>query len=299
VTTPDGRQFVLKISSAGEDPEVVDFQVKALMHIVSRDADIPVPRQHPGLDGNVVYHTASEKGQHAVRLLSWLPGIRYQDGPSPSLPGLRGVGAFMARLNRALAGFSHPAGSHFMPWDSTNGLIFRPQLLDLLPADARQDLQPGLQRLETKTFPALRRLPRQVVHQDGHGGNLLRESASSERVAGMIDFGDLVCGTLIADLAVSVAYFVEGADAPAAVAAALCQGFHRVIPLSAGEVDLLLDLVIARQILTLQLNEFRWRHMESPPEFIRVDMPGQLASLKALIALDNHGFARHLREACA
>ena len=37
VTTADGRQFVLKISSAGEDPEVVDFQVQALLHIAGRD----------------------------------------------------------------------------------------------------------------------------------------------------------------------------------------------------------------------------------------------------------------------
>ena len=299
VTTADGRQYVLKISSAGEDPQVVDFQVQALLHIASRDADIPVPRQQSGRDGKVVYHTSSEKGEHAVRLLSWLPGIRYQDGPPPSLAGLEGVGDFLARLNRALAGFSHPAAGHFMPWDSTNGLIFRPQLLDLLPAEVGDLAGPILQRLETRTFPALKRLSCQVIHLDGHGGNLLRDSASSEHVAGVIDFGDMVYGPLIADLAVTAAFFAEEADAPAEAAAALCRGFHRVTPLSASETDLLLDLMMARQILTLQLNEFRRRNMEHPPEFISVDMPGVLASLKALAALDSFEFGRKLREACA
>jgi len=298
VTTADGRQFVLKISSAGEVAEVVDFQVQALLHIAGRDADIPVPRQHRGLDGNVVYHTASEKGEHAVRLLTWLPGIRYQEGPPPSLAGLEGVGAFLARLNRALAGFSHPAAGHFMPWDSSNGLIFRPQLLGLLPAGVGDLVGPILQRLETRTFPALKRLPHQIIHQDAHGGNLLRDSANSEHVAGVIDFGDMVYGPLIADLAVSAAYFAEEADAPAEIAAALCRGFHRVTPLAAHETDLLLDLMIARQILTLQLNEFRQRNMDCPPEFISVDMPYVLASLKVLAALDGGEFGKRLREAC-
>jgi Ser/Thr protein kinase RdoA (MazF antagonist) len=299
VTTQDGRQYVLKISSAGEDPQVVDFQVQALLHIASRDADIPVPRQQRGRDGNVVYHTSSEKGEHAVRLLSWLPGIRYQDGPPPSLSGLEGVGAFLARLNRALAGFSHPAAGHFMPWDSTNGLIFKPQMLDLLPAEVGDLAGPILQRLESSTFPALEGLPHQIIHQDAHGANLLRDSISSEHVAGVIDFGDMVSGPLIADLAVSAAYFAEEADAPAEAAAALCRGFHRVTPLAASETDLLLDLMIARQILTLQLNEFRQRNMQHPPDFISADMPGVLASFKALAVLDDREFGKRLREACA
>ena len=70
-------------------------------------------------------------------------------------------------------------------------------------------------------------------------------------------------------------------------------------PLSAAETDLLLDLMIARQILTLQLNEFRRRNMEHPPEFISEDMPGVLRSFKALAALDSIEFGRILREACA
>lgn len=299
VTTADGRQFVLKISSAGENPQAVDFQVRALLHIAGRDKDLPVPRQQRGLDGNVVYHTPSDKGEHAVRLLSWLPGIPYKDGPPPSLAGLDGVGAFLARLNRALEGFSHPAAGDFMPWDSSNGLIFRPQLLELLPAEVKDLAGPILRRLETGTFPALKRLPRQIIHQDAHDANLLRDSVSSEHVSGVIDFGDMISGPLIADLAVSAANFAEGSDAPVAVAAALCQGFHCVTPLSAGETDLLLDLMIARQILTLQLNEFRRRNMEHPPDFISADMPGVMASFKALAALDSGEFGKNMRVACA
>ena len=50
---------------------------------------------------------------------------------------------------------------------------------------------------------AMERLPRQVVHNDGHAGNLLRTDESSDRVTGLIDFGDLVHTVTVADVAVS------------------------------------------------------------------------------------------------
>ena len=57
--------------------------------------------------------------------------------------------------------------------------------------------------------------------------------------------------------------------------------------------------MIARQILTLQLNEFRQRTMQHPPDFISADMPGVLASLRTLAALDSGKFGKNLRMACA
>ena len=54
----------------------------------------------------------------------------------------------------------------------------------------------------------MERLPRQVIHNDGHAGNLLRADAGSEHVTGLIDFGDLVHTVTVADLAVSGASLV-------------------------------------------------------------------------------------------
>ncbi len=197
-------------------------------------------------------------------MLTYLPGIPYQQGPRVSPSGLYRVGEFLARLNHALAGFSHPAAGHFMPWDSTNGLLFKRQLRDLLPAEVQTLVAPALQRLEHEVFPQLPRLRSQVIHHDGHGANLLRASEASEQVVGIIDFGDMIYGPIICDLAVSLTDFMEAHYDPAAVAAAMCRGFHSVLPLQATETDLLLDLVIARQILILQLFEFRRRNMETP-----------------------------------
>jgi len=295
ITGIDGREYVLKLSGASEDPAVIDFQIKALQHIERNDPDIPVPRIVPGSDGGVVYRCLSSKGQHQLRMLTYLPGIPYQKGPRPSETGLFRIGAFLARLNRALRDFSHPAAGHFMPWASTNGLVFKQQLRNLLPDDVSSLVAPELQRLKDEVYPVLPLLRSQVIHHDGHDANLLRASANCEEVAGIIDFGDMIFGPVICDLAVSLGDFLQGADDPEAVSAAMCGGFTSVLPLLPEETDLLLDLVMARQILILQLFEFRRRNMENPPRFVTSDQPAIIGSLKVLSALNRKKFNQTLR----
>jgi len=68
--------------------------------------------------------------------------------------------------------------------------------------------------------------------------------------------------------------------------------------LSTEELDLLLDLVIARQVLILELFEFRRRNLANPPRFVTADQPGIIAGLKMLLALDRKAFNRELRKVC-
>ena len=67
----------------------------------------------------------------------------------------------------------------------------------------------------------MEQLPRQVVHNDGHAGNLVRADEPSDRVTGLIDFGDLVHTVTVADVAVSAASLVPHQPDPEAALAAL------------------------------------------------------------------------------
>lgn len=296
-TGADGRCWVLKVSGADEEPAVVDFQVQALEHIRRSDPQLPVPRLRPGVDGAFVQSVSSESGTHAVRLLSFLPGIRYQNGRFPSPRGLRGVGRFLARLGRALRDYEHPASRHFMPWAIAGGLAFDPALRALLPAAAESFLAGPLERIERTVQPALSGFRSQVIHQDAHGGNLLRPSVDGETVAGLIDFGDMIYGPLICDLAACASHFIEEGNDPVGIAAALCSGYHAEVPLRDEELEVLADLVLLRQVMTLQLFEFRRRNMTNPPSFLSGDQPGLIASLRRLTTGDRGNFVRRLKEA--
>jgi Ser/Thr protein kinase RdoA (MazF antagonist) len=298
ITRSDGTRFVLKLSGTEEDPQTVDFQLRALAHIQSSDPEIPVPRSISGRDGQFVQKVEHGSDLHMARVLTWLPGIPLQDGPTPTAAGFYRIGRFIARLNLALAGFSHPASRNFMPWDICNGLIFTPQFRDLLPPPTRALLEPVLHRLKHSVYPQLRLLRSQVIHQDGHGGNLLRPDAASDAVSGVIDFGDMIHGPLICDVAVCASSFVETAWNDALeICSAICSGFDTLIPLQADEIGLLLDLIIARQVLTLQLFEFRHRHQNDAPDYVVDEQAQLIESLACLAAVDPAAFAQQLRAA--
>lgn len=295
VRTEDGQQFVFKISGFDEPLDGVEMQVLALRHIEQRDPDLPVPRMIADLRGQFICQAETSEGIHAIRLLGWLPGMIYQEGPYPSAQGLQDLGSFIARLGLALSDFEHPAAQHFMPWNIANGLVFSNQLRALIPPVLNGWLPQYFERLEQQVFPAMAQLRWQVIHQDAHGANLLRTNAHSEAVSGVIDFGDLIYGPLICDLAACATDLMEAGPDPLFAAAQMCLGYHRVRPLLDAELDLLLDLVMVRQIMMLQLFEFRRLHMANPPEFVAADQASVTASLQRLAMLDAEDFARQLK----
>ncbi len=297
IRASDGRQFVFKISGSSEPADVVEMQVQALCHIAQQDPGLPVPRMISALDGSMICHAHFDGSNHALRMLSWLPGRPYQDWPFPSPQGLHDVGGFIARLGKALQDFNHPATRHFMPWNMANGLVFSEQLKDLMPAEMSAWLPACFERLKSIVYPQLEKLRWQVIHQDGHGGNLLRRVESGEAISGVIDFGDMVYGPLICDLAACVSDFMQAAADPVAAGIGICRGYHDIIPLLDEELDLMLDLVMVRQMMTVQLFEFRRLNMENPPAFVTDEQPGFIAILQKLARLDRPGFAQQLKEA--
>ena len=298
LTTPEGGRFVLKISSPLEDPEVVDFQVRALLHLEAAAPDLPVPRVRRTGSGGALSRLENEaKIVHRARLVTYLPGPTFDCGAPPSLRGLRGIGGFQARLCLALEGFSHPAASHFMPWDISNGLVVDDGLWAGAAADLRVLAEPILPHLREKVLPRLQGQRRQVIHNDGHGGNFLRLDGASEEIAGLIDFGDLVEAPLVDEPAIAIASFAAGAVDPVAAAAAIGQGFHRLLPLAADEIDLLWDLAIMRKVLSVLMYDFKLRGLETPPAFLARERPRIFAALGRMIAIDRRQATARLRGA--
>jgi len=292
VTANDGRRFVLKVSGVLEDPALVDFQVKALQHIAATDPDLPVPRLIPSLAGNVVETLAAAgNDRHAVRLLSYLDGRPLGDFPPPNRTTLKHIGALQGRLCHALASFSHPAASHFMPWDSLNGLVVSPQLRATpMPGDLAQRCAPILDRLEYESLAKMRALPVQVIHNDGHSGNVLCDAESPERVVGVIDFGDMTERPLIVELATSLTSMMEETNDALGDAAALVTGFKEFMPLPDAERNLLFDAVLARAILVVELLSFRMLNDAELVPVLKGGLDDATRGLEAALAIDPRQF---------
>lgn len=278
----DGSQgrYVVKVTNAAEPAEATDFQTRALMHIAARAPALPVPRVVPALDGRVAVPLA---GGHLLRVLSWVEGLPMHQ--VPFTPALRdSLGEMAARLTRALEGFRHPAAAHILQWDIKQAASLRPMLPAIADPDLRALATRWLDRFDTEIAPALSRLPWQVVHADMNPHNVLMAPDDPSRVAGVLDFGDMVETPRVCDLAVAASYHCDPA-APVLSLAQVIAAWHRVLPLTAGEQALVLELAAIRMVTTITLASWRAaRYPDNAPYILR-NLPYSAAGLTGLSAL--------------
>ena len=291
IRTRNDRCYVLKVSSPIEDPILVDFQVQALLHLERVDPTIPVPRVYRSLDGAVVKTLHTDGEDHEVRLLSWIEGIPLEDGATSSPQLITKIGTLQGRLCRAFNGFRHAGGSHFMPWNILNGLVISRELRTRYLRDGLAErCGPALRRLEKESLPRMLALPVQTIHNDGHWGNILCDPIAPDTVTGIIDFGDMIEGPIVVDLATSMTSVLDRSETPLKAAAALVRGFETQLALPDEQRALLYDATLARAIMIVQLLEFRTQHTAVNPELRNIDLPMVKQTLKKILRIDPDDF---------
>lgn len=257
LTGADGGRWVLKVSRA-EDAPAVALQIAALTWLGRRDPGLPVPRLHPALAGNpegVRWRPGPQAGECVAWVCSLLPGNAV--GQAPAGPGLRrDIGRRLGALDVALDGFDHPHAVRELAWDS--GRARRVRWMAEALADPHLPLA-ALDHAHAHLWPELETLPAQVIHNDGNPQNLL---ASGGRLSGIIDFGDILRGPAVQDLATAAAYHCDAAEDPLLGPADLLAGYHEVRPVTEREAALLYDLMVSRLVLVVSIA--RWRASRQP-----------------------------------
>lgn len=245
----DGSSRVLKVMHPRRDPGFVDMQCAALARIAARDPGLPVPRvvlDGAGRPWSTV--PAGDGPPRIVWMLSYLEG-RPIAGIRPVTSGLlEELGRALARLDLALEGFSHPAARRELKWDLARAGWIR-EHLGLLPDPRRRALvEKVLARFDAEAAPVLGRLRRGIVYADANEHNVLVrvEPGLPPRLAGLIDFGDMIETTAAAEPAVAAAYASFGAADPLEAVRPLVAGYHRLRPLADEEIAVLDILVRAR-----------------------------------------------------
>ncbi|WP_454767091.1 phosphotransferase [Cupriavidus campinensis] len=296
-TTPQ-RRCMLKISHPGEAPLVADFQTQALLHIARSDPSLPVQRMVPTRDGRAsLLAEAPDGSTRVVRLFSYLAGEPLS-GARRSPAQAEALACLLARLDLALRDFRHPAGALELPWDiqRADGVA---RLLDSIDDPVRHALaRRALDRFATHVKPRLGELRRQPIHNDFNIFNLLVDPQDHDRIAGILDFGDMVHAPLIDDLAVAAAYQV---DAGGDTLAALCRftaAYHAVLPLLPLELDLLFDLVQARLLMVVAISGWRAAREPDNADYLLRNNAVSWARLAACDAIDRGQAGAALRSAC-
>ncbi|MEQ8655105.1 MAG: aminotransferase class III-fold pyridoxal phosphate-dependent enzyme [Kiloniellales bacterium] len=245
VEPSDGGQWVFKIAAAEEDPQHLDLQVAALRHLEVTAPELPLPRVRASLTGADLEPVQLSDGATCLaRLVSFLPAKSYGDvARSPVLD--RAVGAFVARLDRGLAGFFHPGGRAELIWDVQQLARLRPLLSQVADPSHRRLVESVLDRAESSILPNLKRHRAQLVHNDATLDNTLVDPDRGA-VAGLIDFGDIMHQPLVVEPAVAASDLMRHAADPLATLRAVLLGFDSVTRLTDEEVAIFADLVSMR-----------------------------------------------------
>lgn len=289
-------RYVLKIYHAGADGDVLDFQNRALRHVLARDAELPVPRPIADAKGREISTIVLAAGSpRHVRLLEYLPGRLMGDLRPYSPRLLRSLGVYLARLDRALAGFEHPAMDRQHMWALTSAPRHRELLVHIKNPEARALVAAALDRFDAKVVPLLTGLRRQVVHHDANEWNVLVDAAGD--CAGVFDFGDMAANPLVAEVAVACAYAMMAQPDPVKAMLQLVAGYHDGNPLTDTEIALVPDLVRARLAQSLCMSS--WQHSREPAnDYLLISQADALELLRKLSSLNDRFVGYALRDAC-
>ncbi|MFM9841567.1 MAG: phosphotransferase [Dongiaceae bacterium] len=293
-----GPGHVLKIANAVEAPAVVDLQTASLRHIARADPALPVPRVVLSRDGKAVAWVTLENGaRHMARVYSFLPGQTLETVPHhPAL--LADLGRFAARLDKALAGFTHPAAAQEIPWDLRQLPRMAGHVGDIEGEGRRRMVRRVIDAFATEAMPKLAGLRSQVIHNDLNLHNVLVEPDDGLRVAGVIDFGDMVAGPLVFEPAIAAADIWIGKDDPLGAVTAVIGAFHSVLPLTNDEIGLLYDLLLARNAISVVICARRARHNPETPSYLESYYEPCMAALDQLLTVGRDKVTAAIRASC-
>jgi 4-aminobutyrate aminotransferase-like enzyme/Ser/Thr protein kinase RdoA (MazF antagonist)/murein DD-endopeptidase MepM/ murein hydrolase activator NlpD len=246
----DAAAIVVKIANALEERALLEAQQQALALLAQRH--VPAPRVVCTMVGEALTDIAGPAGRkHFVWAITHLPGVLLADVTHQSPELLEDLGATIGRLTAALRDFDSGAVDRDFHWDLTKAAdrvaASRPSIADDALGNA---IDATLERVNQYVTPPTRGLTRAVIHNDLNGHNIL---VASEGVSGILDFGDMLYGWRVADLAIAAAYAMLDVHDPLAVLASLVRGAQRECPLEDVELEVLFELACLRLALSTSI----------------------------------------------
>ena len=297
--TREGQRFVLKIMRTGCDTGFVDLLTAAHEHVRSRDATVPVARVTPTRDGKL-WHACKDAGGESrlAWVLAGLDGKAYANVLPHSLALIAELGSQLARLDRTLADFAHPGLARDLKWDLRNAGWIGGRCHEINDPVRRAIVEKILDRY-LALRPALMRQPVAPIHNDLNDYNVLADAGEDGRlrISGLIDFGDILVGPIVAELAIAGAYVVLDHPSPERALAALVAGYHAVSALDEAQVDLIWPLLLLRLAVSVT-NSAMMQQARPDDAYVVVSEAPAWRFLEQAHALPETLIAARLRVAC-
>ena len=217
--SPQGR-YVLKVCHGSYSAVELEAQHAALRWL--RERGVPVPAVRVSVSGEQLLALDIDGQPIRARLLDYIDGqtLTRLKHMEPRL--MAELGALCARVDQALADFTHPGLERTLQWDPQHAQALITHLLPVLAESPRKvRVQTAAAQAQQALAPLLDQLPQQAVHLDITDDNAVwqRDAERQWQLQGVIDFGDLLRTWRIADLSVTCA---ACCTTPKAIRCAFC-----------------------------------------------------------------------------
>ncbi len=294
----DGRHLVLKVMRASCEAGLVDLLCAAHTHVLARGAH-PVPAIVPTLKGAQWCSRPDERGDDRLLwMLTGLDGMDYARFRPHTLALARELGGRIARLDAALEGFEHPQLARELKWDLSRAEWIAGHLTRITDPGRRALLDAVVARYRA-VQPRLAAERRTPIHNDLNDHNILvvADERGTPRISGLLDFGDITTGPLVAELAIAAAYLVLDRDDPVRALEAIVSGFHEVTPLAEQQLALLWPLLRMRLAVSV-VNSALMRAERPDDAYVVVSEAPAWRFLEHSARLDEREVEARLRVAC-
>lgn len=286
IWTDEGKSFTLKVSDPDEAVECVELENAALRHIEAVAPQVCAPRVVPTLNGEDTVLLERDDNRY-LRLLTYIEGTPFSLSKDPPKVLAQAIGKGLAQLDAALLSFHDPFSiSRDLLWDIKK-IERTKSFIPLVNRDRRSLVEEMFQRFEENVEQHWAHLPTQSVHSDMNGQNILIDG---ENLAGFIDFGDLVYGPRLVDLAGATLLQVCRNSSDWEKASEVVRAYHQVSQLDEIEIKILPDVMIARCLINLCVTEFLAELDPGNRQYIMKNNDASWKRLTQLSFLKQHPF---------
>jgi murein DD-endopeptidase MepM/ murein hydrolase activator NlpD len=153
--------------------------------------------------------------------------------------------------------------------------------------------------------PRMSRFRSSIIHGDANDLNTLasiaREydmSGGANRVCALIDFGDVVQSHTIFDLAIALAYVVQRKQDPITAACHVISAYHRVLPISEPEIEVLYDLIVTRIAVSVTISAKQQAETPANAAYLRSNEQSGWHALEQLLQSHRRLVWYRFRDAC-
>lgn len=241
-------RYVLKICRAEYGALELEAQNAALRHLAGLEG-VAAPRPVPSRSGDEMLELSVNGEACRMRLLTYLDGEMLTRRKYLPEPTLEGFGRICGRLSKALSSFDHPGLERHLQWDMRKALEVANALLSGVEDETLATrVIAAIEEAERHVASVRDDLPVQAIHQDVTADNVVAgaDADGYPMPFGVIDFGDLMRGWRIADLAVCCAALLHHNDCDPVVILPAVRAFHAVQPLTDAEARVLWPLIVQR-----------------------------------------------------